>query len=197
MTSGSVGSVPPGHVCWTYDDPAVFDARAQRFLLAGLDAGERVRYVTAEPEGIAAARWRNVPRLREALRSGAACGYDRRVLDDRTIEELACLHPAADPDATLFHLYVGPADLVLAGELDSSNHETFGAALTRAHLDDATGELVVRADELRFIDYRSLVHLHRPAKRRGGTVVLRTALAPAARLVELLGLSRIRVAVAR
>ncbi|MGC5022520.1 MEDS domain-containing protein [Micromonospora sp. DT47] len=271
MTSGS--SVPPGHVCWTFDDLAVFDARAQRFLLAGLDAGERVLYVTAEPEDVAVARWRAVPRLREALRAGAAevvsvpgtygeeyvvdpatqvatyaaltdaaladghtglrvaadattlvvtaeqrdaftryehlvdrfmrvrpmsaaCGYDRRVLDDRAIEELACLHPASDPGATLFHLYAGHDDLVLTGELDTSNHDTFATALTHADAGDGTGELVVRADELRFIDYRNLVHLHRHAERRGGTVVLRTALAPAARLVELLGLSRIRVEVA-
>ncbi|MEV0726779.1 MEDS domain-containing protein [Micromonospora purpureochromogenes] len=272
MTSESVRSVPPGHVCWTFDDTAVFDARAQRFLLAGLDAGERVRYVTAEPGDVAVARWQGVPRLREALRGGAAevvsvrdtygerhvvdpaaqvaayaaltdaaladghaglrvaadattlvvtaeqraaftryehlvdrfmrvrpmsaaCGYDRRVLDGRAIEELACLHPAADPGITLFHLYAGRDELVLAGELDTSNQDVFDTALTRANVDDPTGELVVRADELRFIDHRNLIHLHRHAARRDGTVVLHTPLTSAARLVELLGLSRVRVAV--
>ncbi|MEH0824118.1 MULTISPECIES: MEDS domain-containing protein [unclassified Micromonospora] len=274
MTSGSARSVPPGHVCWSYDDPAVFDARAQRFLLAGLDAGERVRYVTAEPEDVAVARWRDVPRLRAALGSGAAevvsvrdtygerhvvdpadqvatyatltdaaladghaglrvaadatalvvtaeqrdafaryehlvdrfmrarpmvaaCGYDRRALGDAAIEELACLHPSADPGTTLFHLYAGADDLVLTGELDTSNHDVFDAALTRAHLDGAPGDLVIRADGLRFVDHRNLTHLNRYAARRGGTVTLHTPLTSAARLVELLGLHRIRVEVAR
>ncbi|MGK5442465.1 MEDS domain-containing protein [Micromonospora sp. URMC 105] len=274
MTSGSAPAVPSGHVCWSYDDPAVFDARAQRFLLAGLDAGERVRYVTAEPEDVAVARWRAVPRLRAALGSGAAevvsvrgtygerhvvdpagqvatyatltdaaladghaglrvaadattlvvtaeqrdafaryehlvdrfmrdrpmsaaCGYDRRALGDEAIEELACLHPSADPGATLFHLYAGADDLVLTGELDTSNHDVFDAALTRAHLDGTPADLVIHADGLRFVDHRNLTHLNRYAARRGGTVTLHTPLTSAARLVELLGLRRIRVEVAR
>ncbi|MEH0937950.1 MEDS domain-containing protein [Micromonospora psammae] len=265
MTSGSTS---PRHVCWAYDDRAAFTARARDFLLAGLAAGERVRHTSTEPPEAVAARWQDVPRLREALRTGAAeivpvsdayghglvdaeaqvagyvaataaalddghaglrvvadatslvrtpaqraafaryehlvdrflrthpmtaaCAYDRGLLGDRAVEELACLHPAADPDVVLFHLYGGdPGELVLTGELDASNEDGFATALERVHVDQ--GELVVRADELRFIDYRALTHLHRHAARRDATVVLRTSLAPAARLVALLGLSRIRI----
>ncbi|WP_165945811.1 MEDS domain-containing protein [Micromonospora sp. KC606] len=271
MTSTSVRPGRPGHACWAYDDPAVFETRAQEFLLAGLAVGDRVRYVTPEPVPVVVERWRGVSRLRDALCTGAAevcsvddvygsgpldsdaqlasyttmieaaladghagwriaadgtplvldpvrreafaryehmvdrflrtrpmsavCGYDRTRLDERTIEELACLHPTSDPGISLFHLYAGAGGLVLDGELDTSNHDVFATAVRRA--DHDPGDLVLHAEGLRFIDYRSLLHLHRHAASRHGEVVLRTSLAPASRLVTLLGLSRVRVEVTR
>ncbi|MFF5174471.1 MEDS domain-containing protein [Micromonospora sp. NPDC000089] len=286
MTSAQRPSRGPGHVCWTYRDPARFEARAREWLLAGLAAGERVRYVGDTPAPEVLSRWREDPRWRDALDGGAAqvvavgdayagltvgpeeavavyqaltrsalddgftglrvvadgttlvgsparlrafaryehlvdrfmrtapmtaaCGYDRRRLDDRTIEELASLHRAADPGATMFHLHAADdadADLVLAGELDTSNQDLFANALR--HVDVASSvdadhadygpaaELVIGAHDLRFVDHRSLVHLQRHAERRGTTVVLRTGLAPAARLVRMLGLSRVRVEAGR
>ncbi|SCG40990.1 MEDS domain-containing protein [Micromonospora coxensis] len=268
MTSGATASGRPGHACWSYDDPAIFEARAREFLLAGLAAGDRVCYVSPEPVPLVVERWSSTPRLREALHSGAAeiasaehmygdgilahdaqlasytttieaaladgyagwriaadatslvsdpqrreafaryehlvdrfmrtrqmsavCGYDRSRLGGPVIEELACLHPTSDPGASLFHLYAGDGGLVLDGELDSSNQDVFATALRRT--DSGTpGDLLIDAADLRFVDYRSLVHLHRHAARRHGEVVLRTDLGPASRLVALLGLTRVRV----
>ncbi|MEH0844234.1 MEDS domain-containing protein [Micromonospora sp. CPCC 205711] len=272
MTSGSRPKGPSGHVCWSYDDPATLDARAREYLLAGLAVGERVQYASAEPAGDVVRRWSADPRLREALRTGAAevvsiadtygdgtvdptaqvavyaamtdaaladghtglrvvaeasslvrtaaqretftryehlvdrfmrgrpmsaaCAYDRRLLDDRAVEELASVHPAADPGSTLFHLHAAEqvdGRLVLTGELDTSNQELFATTLRRVDPEPGGTELVLDGDGLRFVDYRSLVHLHRHAERRGTTVLLRTTLGPAARLVELLGLRGIRV----
>ncbi|TDC33953.1 MEDS domain-containing protein [Micromonospora sp. KC213] len=269
MTDGTTAQRPCGHVCWAYDDPASFEARAREYLLAGLAAGDRVRYVTGEPVPVVVERWCGAPRLRDALRTGAAeicsiddmygadvldtdaqlasytamieaaiadghagwrvaadatplvldpvrrdgfaryehlvdrflrarpmsavCGYDRSRLDEAAVEELACLHPTSDPGTSLFHLYAGDGGLVLDGELDTSNHDVFATALRRA--DHDPDELVLHAEGLRFIDHRSLLHLHRHAQSRHGAVVLRTPLTPAARLVALLGLSGIRVEV--
>ncbi|WP_165945314.1 MEDS domain-containing protein [Micromonospora sp. KC723] len=269
MTSAALLPGRSGHTCWAYDDPALFEARAREFLLAGLAAGDRVRYVTPESVPVVVERWRDVPRLRDALRTGVAevcsvddmygsdgldveaqltsytamleaaladghtgwrvaadgtplvidpvrregfaryehlvdrylrtrpmsavCGYDRTRLDEETIEELACLHPTSDPGTSLFHLYPGDGGLVLDGELDASNHGVFATALRRA--DHDPGDLVIHAEGLRFIDYRSLLHLHRHAASHHRQVVLRTSLAPASRLVALLGLSRVRVEV--
>ncbi|MGB2571937.1 MEDS domain-containing protein [Micromonospora citrea] len=267
MTSGATASGRVGHACWSYDDPAIFEARAREFLLAGLTAGDRVSYVSPEPVPVVVERWNSTPRLREALQTGAAeivsveqmygdgilahdaqlesytttieaaltdgytgwriaadatclvrdprrreafaryehlvdrfmltrpmsavCGYDRTRLGELVIEELACLHPTSDPGASLFHLHAGDDGLVLDGELDTSNQDVFATALRRT--DSGTGDVVIRAADLRFIDYRSLVHLHRHAEGRHGDVVLRTDLAPASRLVALLGLTRVRV----
>ncbi|WP_431945094.1 MEDS domain-containing protein [Micromonospora marina] len=128
----------------------------------------------------------------------AVCAYDRRRLDDAAIAELACLHPETNADV-LFRLHAGGGDAVvaLAGELDSTNHRDFAAALERADPRPVAGRLVFDATELRFVDHRGLLHLRDHARRHGAVAVLRTPSRSPARLVDLLGLAEVRVEVVR
>ncbi|SCG76766.1 MEDS domain-containing protein [Micromonospora inositola] len=139
-----------------------------------------------------------IDRYMRAHPMSAICAYDRRELGDPAIAELACLHPETNVDV-LFRLYAADPDegaVALTGELDPSNHRLFAAALDRVDPQPVDGRLVVDGTGLRFIDHRCLIHLGDHARRRGVTAVLRTTRPAAARLVELLELSHVRVEVA-
>ncbi|KXK59314.1 hypothetical protein AWW66_24895 [Micromonospora rosaria] len=139
-----------------------------------------------------------VDRYMRARPMSALCAYDRRELGDRAVAELACLHPETNAPV-LFRLFAADPGraYALTGELDPSNHELFRQALSRVDPPGPDGRLVLRAAGLRYIDHRCLLHLDDHARRHGLTVELRTAGTAAAHLVELLGLSRVRVAGAR
>ncbi|MFI6820413.1 MEDS domain-containing protein [Micromonospora sp. NPDC050187] len=264
------------HVCWRYDDRVALHDQVRAFLLEGLALGERIWYVTAEPDPVAD-RLREEPLIRDALRRGAArivpldsayhhdhivvpadqvrayatatadalaaghtglrvaadatalvrtpaqrdafaryehlidrymrvrpmsamCAYDRRLLGDEAVAELACLHPGTNVDDVLFRLYAdtpGDGQAALVGELDASNHELFRAALDRADPRPADGRLVLEAADLRFIDHRNLIHLRDHARARGAVAVLRASRSAAARVAELLDLAGLDVEVAR
>lgn len=124
---------------------------------------------------------------------GALCGFDRAELGAAVIEELACLHPQSDAP---FRLYATPpalADAGLAGDLDEATRDLFARALERAELRPATGDLMIDAAGLAFIDHNSLLELDAYARRRGVTAVLRTRLFSPGHLAELLGLTALRV----
>jgi hypothetical protein len=125
----------------------------------------------------------------------AACAYDRRVLGGRAIDELACMHPASDAEV-LFRLCAcapGQGSATLAGEIDDSDRDLFARALERAELEPVDGAFVLGAERLTFVDHRALLHLERYACGRDATVVLRTSLPSVARLIDLFGLTRVRV----
>lgn len=263
-----------GHTCLAYDDPAVLDARAVRFLAAGLAVGERVGLIATGSRDELTGRLAGLPGLDDALRRGAVqlmsveqmyrfdaivdpdaqvrayaaatdealaaghtglrvvadatplvrtaaqrvafaryehlidrfmrhrpmsaiCAYDRRVLGDAAIDELACLHPEGNTGVLFqLHALAGKEPVALRGELDPSNHAQFAAALDRADPRPVDGRLLLDATGLRFVDHRSLLHLRDHARRHGATAVLRTSRAATARLVELLELAEIEVEVA-
>lgn len=121
----------------------------------------------------------------------AVCGYDRRVLGDNAITELACLHPISGPRAAPFHLHpAASGGAFLDGELDADGEHLFATALRRTGLRET---MTLHGDGLRFVDHRSLLTLQRYAERSGGSVVVRTPHGAAGRLAGLLGLSRVRV----
>jgi anti-anti-sigma regulatory factor len=127
----------------------------------------------------------------------AVCAYDRGVLGERTVAELACMHPDSNVDV-LFHLFNGAAgETVLAGELDTSVRELLADALERADPPARDGRLTVDASALRFIDHQTLCDLQAYALARGTDIVLTAAPAAAARLVDLLELTAVRVEAAR
>ncbi len=129
----------------------------------------------------------------------ALCAYDRRVLGDPAIAQLACLH-AESTAAVPFRLHAcppGEGTAALDGELDLSADELLTATLRRADLTPAGAEVVLRARGLTFTDHRSLIRLHEYADGRGTTIVLRGASAATGRLADLLDLPRLRVEVAR
>ncbi|MFC7546002.1 MEDS domain-containing protein [Plantactinospora sp. GCM10030261] len=181
---------------------AAYAAATEAALAAGY-AGLRVvadaTSLVRDPDQLDAfARYEHrVDRFMRAHPMSAMCGYDRRVLGEPAIEELACLHPETNVDV-LFRLHArGPSDngAALTGELDPSNRDLFRTALERADLRPVDGELTLEASALQFIDHRALIELQEYAQRRDATAVLRTSMGATRRLVELLDLSRVRVEV--
>ncbi|UWZ35043.1 MEDS domain-containing protein [Dactylosporangium roseum] len=128
----------------------------------------------------------------------ALCAYDQRELGWQVVAELAGLHPETNV-GVLFSLRAGAdgGGVVLSGELDQSNRAVLGAAMRRADLGADGEEIVFDAAGLRFIDHRTLLDLEDYAEERHTRVVLRTGLISAVKLVELLGLRRVRVEPAR
>ncbi|WP_433202801.1 MEDS domain-containing protein [Dactylosporangium sp. CS-047395] len=130
----------------------------------------------------------------------AVCALHRGTVGDEAVGALACLHPGTNAADVRFALRGDPHDdgaALLSGELDDTAENLFPAALARVQPRPENGKIVFHAHALRFIDHRALLHLQRHAEQRDVTAVLRTPLATAAHLVELLRLSRIRVEAAR
>jgi hypothetical protein len=124
------------------------------------------------------------------------CAFDRRELDDRTVAELACLHPVSNAGAAPFRLHATDtpgASAALAGELDLAGRELFPGALERCAPEPVDGRVVVDAERLTFVDHRALLALAAYAAGRGATAVLRTRLTSARHLVDVLGLTDLHV----
>jgi hypothetical protein len=123
----------------------------------------------------AVGRWQSVAPV------ATACCYDRSVLGDVALHDLACLHPRAVSSGmpVPFRLYFRHGRLVLDGEVDS-----FGAVLLRravTHLRPARGErLVIDARGLTFVNHRGLEALVEGlALPAGGLTLLGTNALPA------------------
>jgi anti-anti-sigma regulatory factor len=126
----------------------------------------------------------------------ALCAYSRPELGAAAVADLACMHPRVHPaGTTAFRLHAAPsgAAVVLVGEVDLADRRQFDAALERSGIGAGGGEVVLDATRLAFVDHRSLLALAEVARRRSATVVLRTRLRTVARLVELLGITAVRV----
>ena len=125
----------------------------------------------------------------------ALCVYDRTVLGEQALTELACVHGRTNAGYVPFHLYAGrtAGDTVLAGEVDAASEDLFRTVLERAELRPFGGEVTVHAEGLTFITHRCMLALQRLAERRSLTVVIRTGLRTVAALAETLDLNRIRV----
>ncbi|MEU7574533.1 MEDS domain-containing protein [Micromonospora sp. NPDC049240] len=206
---GAVRLFPVGHA-YRHDEVVDPERQVQAYARAtteALAAGHTGLRVLAEATSLvrtvaqrdAFARYEH--RIDHWLRHrpmSAVCAYDRRVLGDAAIAELACMHPETNTDVP-FRLYAGGGDAVVAlgGELDPTDHRLFAAALERADPRPTAGRLVVDATRLRFVDHRSLLHLRDHARRHDAVAVLRTGRPATARLVELLGLTEVRVEVVR
>lgn len=124
----------------------------------------------------------------------AMCGFDRTQVPEQAVVTLACLHPNVPAGVTLFRLYAadGGAHLALGGEVDSCVAEDLTSSLGRTGL-QPSGELVVDAERLDFVDHRGLISLRDFAVRSGTTAVLRTSHPMPQRLIGILGLDSIRV----
>jgi hypothetical protein len=117
------------------------------------------------------------------------CCFDRRVLPERIVSDLGCVHRACHgpPDIAPFRLYAGNEGLALAGEVDS-----FAAADLRRLLRLASpteGPLVLELDELEFIDHHGVFAIAEHAEelmRTGRWLSVRGAPASFDRLVELM-----------
>ncbi|MEU4746903.1 MEDS domain-containing protein, partial [Actinosynnema sp. NPDC023658] len=126
----------------------------------------------------------------------AMCAYDRTRLGDDVVAQIACLHPRSAEDAAPFHLHAhAPAgtSAVLDGELDLESHDLWPLALERADLPAGEDGIVIDATGLAFIDHRNLLALADHADRRGTTVVLRTPLSFPSHVLDVLGVTNVRV----
>jgi anti-anti-sigma regulatory factor len=126
----------------------------------------------------------------------AMCAYDRDELDDDAIALLASLHPRATEGSTSFHLHGSPhagISAALTGELDAAAQHLWPRALERADLRPVDGAVVIDATGLTFISHRNLLALADYADRHRTTVVLRTRVGHPARVLQLLGVTSVRV----
>jgi anti-anti-sigma regulatory factor len=132
-------------------------------------------------------------RLMTTVPFSALCGFRRSELGDDAVAELACLHAAGGADHAPFRVHATRgADLAVSGELDLTTVDLFATTLERVGLHDAPAEVVVDATGLAFADHRNLLVLEQLAHRYGRSVVLRTGRRWPERLVEALGLRRVR-----
>jgi hypothetical protein len=125
----------------------------------------------------------------------ALCAYNRTELGHARIAQLACMHPVATPDATMFNLHATvDHGLALSGELDMSVRDVFSLALARTCPQPRDGVVRIDATLLSFTDHRSLLALEAYARQHDVTVVLTgVRSAVPARLAEILALRTVRV----
>src|SRR5262249_50194938 len=150
---------------------------------AALDAYARYEYL--------------VDRYIAASPMSGMCGYDRGVVGDSALAQMACLHPSGNASAVSpFRLYTDPeGSCVLAGYLDFTGLDLLRSTLERTQLPAAGQHLPIDGSRLEFIDHNSMLALEAAARASCATVVLRGA--PYVRhLVELLDLTAVRVEVA-
>lgn len=211
LRSGAARIVTPESTYADIDgtDPAAQVRTYEAATEAALAAGYAGLRVVADATGLvdtperldAFARYEHLAdRYMSGRPMSAMCAFDRRILGDRTIAELACMHPVTNVEEALFRLYAdapGEGHAALAGELDAANHDLFRTVLERADPRPVDGRLVLAADELRFVDHHCLFLLRDHARRLGATIILRTPHSAAARLAELLDLPEVRVEVVR
>jgi anti-anti-sigma regulatory factor len=143
---------------------------------AGLRAVALLTHIASEPflrQSWAA--WEHAVGQWQSLRPVAsACCFDRRVLGDKAVQELACLHPRVLTTGPVvpFRLYFRGGQLVLEGEIDSFSASLLAQAVT--HVDAAPGErLMIDARGVTFLNHRGLaVLVDRLALRCGGVTLL-------------------------
>lgn len=133
-----------------------------------------------------------IDRAMHSMPFAAMCGYDRTVLGDDVVAELACVHPVTTADISRFQLFPGRGmDLVMRGEVDVINAPAFGRALERTSSAIDRDALVVDATHLDFVEHHGMVGL----ERLGRPVLLQHAPRVAGRLAALLRLRNVRVEV--
>src|SRR5947209_2095253 len=113
------------HVCHAYDGSEELRRQARPYLAAGVSLGQRPLVV--------APAWEHAVGQWQSLRPVAsACSFERGVLGDKAVQELACLHPRVltRGAAVPFRLYFRGGQLVLEGEVDSFSAALLARALT-------------------------------------------------------------------
>jgi hypothetical protein len=122
------------------------------------------------------------------------CAYDRSLLGDVTVAELACVHRLAHGGLSPFHLSADPrADVALAGSVDTFSAAHLMAALERIGVPAPGEHGTVDISALRFVDHRGLLALDQYASRRRATLVLQSAPSIVRRLMELVALRSVRL----
>jgi hypothetical protein len=142
---------------------------------AGLRAVALLTHIATEPFLRQTwATWEHAVGQWQSLRPVAsACCFDRGVLGDKAVQELACLHPRVltTGPTVPFRLYFRGGQLVLEGEVDSFSASLLAQAVT--HVDAAPGErLTIDARGLTFLNHRGLTALVDGLAERSAGVTL-------------------------
>ena len=119
----------------------------------------------------------------------ALCCYDRRLLPDALVADLACVHRSGrvPVDVAPFRLFAGRDGIALAGEVDAFAADALGRLLRLAAPPDR--DVVLELDELEFIDHHGVLAIADHARDlRDGGRALRVLGAPRSfdRLSDLL-----------
>lgn len=210
LSGAAPGAVEVVALAAHYADGAVVDpaeqvaayARATREALAAGFTGLRVA-TDASPLVVTPAQLEaftryehQVDHLMADLPFSAMCAYNRPLLGDHVIAQLACMHPAATADTTPFRLHASSTPgcaATIGGELDLAGADLLALALERTGLRPVAGELVLDAADLRFLDRARLAALAERARRLGAVLVLRTDQPVPRRLVQLLASGDVRI----
>jgi anti-anti-sigma factor len=170
-------------------DALVDDALADGY--EGLRVLAEVTRLLADPAGAAAhASWEAVAdRYMERRPLSALCGYDRGVLPEEALGDVARVHPLVHGPEHLspFRLYAAGGGLALEGEVDYFSAPALARAI-RAGVTEP-GETALDLGGLSFIDVpgvRALEDERRALAEQGRQIVLRSAPPALRRLSRLL-----------
>lgn len=182
---------PPGQV-HAYA-AATHEALAAGF--AGLRVAADVTSLVATAEHLdAMTRYEHlIDRYMTSRPLSALCGYNQALVGEQTLAQLSCLHPLSNNDAPFRLRASSHATASLSGELDASTIRLFTSALQHADLRPTTGELVIDALDVTYIDHRHLLALAEHARRHDATLVLLGDPPGAATLVDFLDLHDVRI----
>ncbi|ORV18480.1 MEDS domain-containing protein [Mycobacterium celatum] len=150
---------------------------------------------TAEQRDALARLEHLVDRQMAELPFSALCAYDVDQLG-AAADELICLHPFVSEGSVMFRIYADPdaeLDLALAGEIDAASDELFDAALRRLWPLLRGNILRIGAKKLEFLGHKQLYAVEERAREHDRKVVRATNQPTITRLIEVLGLTHVRV----
>jgi anti-anti-sigma regulatory factor len=158
---------------------------------SGLRVVALLSTVAADPDlGPSFAAWEHaLDQWRSTLPIAWSCWLDRSVLGDRTVNQLACLHPRVVSTAAPvpFRLFHRAGRLVLEGELDTFSTPLLARALEVVRPEPGQ-RLVVDARGLTFVNHRAVLAIvDGLARRHPAGVTLAGAPSVSPRLLESLG----------
>jgi hypothetical protein len=132
-------------------------------------------------------------RMAGGLPFSALCAYDRNRLDQRAIDELACVHPLVYGSDVTFRVHAeGPAGLHLSGEIDAWHEDAVRLVFDRTLSAAGPGTVMVRCDLLRFVHHRGLVAMDAAALEHHVELHLVDPPPTVGRVAEILALGAVR-----
>jgi MEDS: MEthanogen/methylotroph, DcmR Sensory domain len=157
----------------------------------GLRAVEMLTHAATEPlTRRSFAAWEHaVGQWQSSRPVASACCFDRRVLGDKAVQEMACLHPrvVSTGPGVPFRLYFRAGQLVLEGEVDSFSAPLLAQAVS--HVRTLPGQrLMIDARGLGFVNHRGMAALVDGLASRCGGVSLLGGPALLSRLGPRLGI---------
>lgn len=158
---------------------------------SGLRVVALLSTVAADPDlGPSFAAWEHaLDQWQSTMPIASSCWFDRSVLGEKTVNELACLHPRVVSTGTPvpFRLFHRAGRLVLEGELDTFCTPLLARALAVVRPEPGQ-RLVVDARGLTFVNHRAVLAIVDGLARRHPTgVTLAGAPSVSPRLLESLG----------